>query len=153
MRWKWEYNVHSECKTQMSVTVGNKLPHRLGPPQLVSTGLVNVILTFVTILIVPGKAMWFSAYIFRHSTNIDSHGYLLPQRFYTSCKTSNTLEKRKDRRGDGQEERVWCDWYGRRCDSYAWTILYWFEGGWSDLFGHCQLSFLHCFHMLFSKWK
>lgn len=68
----------SEGKIQMNIAVGNERPQRLGPAQLVSTGLVHVIIVFVTVTIVPGEPMWFSACIFRHSTNIDTHEYLLP---------------------------------------------------------------------------
>lgn len=99
MRWKWENNAHSECNIQMSIMVGNKLPHCLGPPQLVSNGLVNVIIVVVTIFIVPGERMWYSVYIFRHNTNVDSHGYLLPWRFYTYVKWAKLWkEGRKNRK-------------------------------------------------------
>lgn len=166
MRWKWENNAHSECKIQLSITTGNKLPHYLGPPQLVSAGLVNVIIVFVTITIVPGEPMWYSAYIFRHSTNIDSHGYLLPWRFYTLCKMSKTLERRKDReRGcDVTDivEGVRAHILSNSCHSLLPQAHGWEPSGtdkkvgevtWSYLSGRCQLSFLHCFHTLFAKWK
>lgn len=62
--------------------------------------------------------MWYSASIFRHSTKIYRHGYLLPWRFYALCKMSETLERRKEGRTD--RERVWCDWYCTRCERYTW---------------------------------